>query len=964
MEELAVNNWLCELQDAVYDADDIIDSARLEGSKLLEDHPLSSRNSTGCSGISILSCFPSMQRRHEIAIEIKNLNTRIEKISKLGKKFLTRSEAAPSLQGSMFKPRKSSQLVEPNLVGKEIIHSTRKLVDLILSYKEDKAYKLAIVGTGGVGKTTLVQKVYNDHRIKGNFEKHAWICVSRDYNDVTLLKEVLRNMGLQQGQGETIAELQSKLAEIIKGKSFFLVLDDLWQFNVWTDLLRTPLHAAAAGIILLTTRDDTIAMKIGAEHTHRVDLMPVEVGWELLWKSMNIREENELQSLRNIGIEIVRKCGCLPLAIKVTASVLASRDQTENEWKKILSKNAWNQSKLPTEIECVLYLSYAELPHHLKQCFLYCALYPEGRAIDRDDLVRLWVAEGFVEEKQGQLLEDTAEEYYYELINRNLLQPNGSYFDHSECKMHDLLRELACYLSKEECFVGDPESLRPVSIRKLRRISVTTDKDMLLPSMDKEQLKIWTFKMLSGVSLVVDHSFIKKFQNLRVFDLGGSHVRSIPSYIGSLIHLRLLDLDSTDISCLPETIGSLKNLQILNLQRCAYLHSLPLAVTQLHNLRRLGLRDTPINLVPKGIYKLKFLNDLEGLPAGGGSENSKTQNGWKLEELAHLSQLRRVYITKLERAAPCSTDAILEQKRYLKVLSLRCTQLGNAKYSEEDVRNIEKTFDQLSPPHNVEDLFIGGFFGRRYPTWLDATILSSVKHLKLVDCRSCLRLPPIGELPMLKYLRIVGASAITKIGPEFVGCKGGNLGPTKAIAFPKLEWLIIEDMPNLEEWSFVDVEEETAAAKAAEMQRCEASSLYLQLLPRLKELYLINCPKLRALPKQFGQETTSLRKLQLSRTGSLKVVENLQVLSETLVIESCESLEKVSNLPMVRELLAKDCQNLRCVEGLGSLQQLCLTKDMKETSSLWVPGLQQQRRQLHGDDLDVYTAIETKRTPN
>uniref|UniRef100_A0ACD5YQL4 Uncharacterized protein n=1 Tax=Avena sativa TaxID=4498 RepID=A0ACD5YQL4_AVESA len=701
-------------------------------------------------------------------------------------------------------------------------------------------------------------------------------------------------------------------------------------------------------------------MKIGVEHTHRVDLMPLEVGWELLWKSMNISEENELQSLRNIGIEIVRKCGCLPLAIKVTASVLASKDQTENEWKKILRKNAWYQSKLPTEIEGALYLSYVELPHHLKQCFLYCSLYPEGHAIDRDDLVRLWVAEGFVEEKQGQLLEDTAEEYYYELIHRNLLQPNGSYFDHSECKMHDLLWQLACYLSKEECFVGDPEPLRHTSMYKLRRISVATEKDMImLPSMDKEQLKIRTFKKLSDVSFVVDHSLLKKLQNLRVFDLGGSHVRSIPSSIGSLIHLRLLDLDGTDISCLPESIGALKNLQILNLQRCAYLHSLPLAVTQLCNLRRLGLRDTPINLVPKGIYKLKFLNDLEGFPVGGGSDNNgKTQNGWKLEELGYLSQLRRLYVTKLERAAPCSMDAMLKQKRYLKVLSLRCTELRDSKYSEEDVRNIEKTFDQLFPPDNVENLFIGGFFGRRYPTWLDAT-LSSVKHLKLVDCKSCLHLPPIGKLPMLKYLRIEGATAVTKIGPEFVGCWRGNPRPTKAVAFPKLEWLIIEDMPNLEEWSFVDVEEE-----AAEMQKLEASSPFLQLLPRLKELYLISCPKLRALPQQFGQETTSLRKLQLSRTGSLKVVENLQLLSETRVIESCGSLEKVSNIPQVRELLAKDCPNLRCVEGLGSLQQLCLTEDMKKTSSWWVPGLQQQCRQLHGEDLDVYTALETKRTPN
>jgi hypothetical protein len=197
--------------------------------------------------------------------------------------------------------------------------------------------------------------------------------------------------------------------------------------------------------------------------------------------------------------------------------------------------------------------------------------------------------------------------------------------------------KLACYLSKEECFVGDPESLRPINMHKLRHISVATEKDMLLPSMDKEQLKIRTFKRLSGVSLVVDHLLLKKLQNLRVFYLGGSHVLSIPSYIRSLIHLCLLNLDGTDISCLPESIGSLKNLQILNLQRCAYLQSLPLAVTPLCNLRRLGLRDTPINLVPKGIYKLKFLNDLEGFLAGGGSDNAKTQNGWKLDELAHLS---------------------------------------------------------------------------------------------------------------------------------------------------------------------------------------------------------------------------------------------------------------------------------------------------------------------------------------
>jgi len=71
---------------------------------------------------------------------------------------------------------------------------------------------------------------------------------------------------------------------------------------------------------------------------------------------------------------------------------------------------------LPTELSGALYLSYDELPQHLKQCFLYCALYPEDFTMFRDDLVRYWIAEGFVQEQGTQLLEDTAEEYYYELI--------------------------------------------------------------------------------------------------------------------------------------------------------------------------------------------------------------------------------------------------------------------------------------------------------------------------------------------------------------------------------------------------------------------------------------------------------------------------------------------------------------------------------------------------------------------
>ncbi|KAM0896126.1 hypothetical protein ACQ4PT_023388 [Festuca glaucescens] len=524
--ESAVNNWLSELRDAMYYADDIIDLARSEGGKLLGKCPSSSRESTKCGGISFFTCIPNLQKRHKIAAQIRKFNAELEKISKLGERFLNLKNMQPRAEVPIV--RRTTNLVEPNLVGKETLDACKRLIELALAHKGKKAYKVGIVGTGGIGKTTLAQKIYNDQKLEGAFSKKAWICVSQEYSEVALLKEVLRNFLVHHEQDETVGELSSKLAAAVTNKSFFLVLDDVWKPEVWTNLLRIPLHAAGTGVILVTTRHDTVAHAIGMEDVHRVDLMPADVGWELLWKSMDLNEEECVGNLRNMGLDIVRKCGGLPLAIKVTASVLATKKKSENEWEKFIDRSAWSVGNLPTELRGALYLSYDDLPNHLKQCFLYCALYPEDTVMHRADLVMSWVAEGFIEQQEGQLLEDTAEEYYYELIHRNLLQPNRLSFDHSRCKMHDLLRQLACYLSREECFIGDPESLGVINISKLRRLTVVTKTDIaVLPSMDKWEFKLRTFNTdLKPWS--VEETFFKRFPYLRVLSLSDSLVKSIP----------------------------------------------------------------------------------------------------------------------------------------------------------------------------------------------------------------------------------------------------------------------------------------------------------------------------------------------------------------------------------------------------------------------------------------------------
>ena len=72
--------------------------------------------------------------------------------------------------------------------------------------------------------------------------------------------------------------------------------------------------------------------------------------------------------------------------------------------------------------EKVLSLSYNDIPYYPKICFLYLSIFPEDHLIEKMKVIQLWTAEGFINATAGKTLEEVAEDYLNELVNRSLVQ--------------------------------------------------------------------------------------------------------------------------------------------------------------------------------------------------------------------------------------------------------------------------------------------------------------------------------------------------------------------------------------------------------------------------------------------------------------------------------------------------------------------------------------------------------------
>ncbi|KAK4436699.1 putative late blight resistance proteinR1B-19 [Sesamum alatum] len=216
-------------------------------------------------------------------------------------------------------------------------------------------------------------------------------------------------------------QIGEQLRKNLYGRSYFIVMDDMWSIKVWDEVRKYFPDTCNKSRVVITTRLSNVAVSFDSYASHEMDFLDEDESWNLVCEKI-FQEKTCPPELEEIGRRIAKSCKGLPLALVVIGGLLAKSQRTVLQWVYV-AENLVSVINLGNDEQClkILSLSYSHLPIYLKPCFLYMATFPEDCEIPVSRLVKLWIAEGFVNPIEPRSLEDIAMEYLKELIERNLL---------------------------------------------------------------------------------------------------------------------------------------------------------------------------------------------------------------------------------------------------------------------------------------------------------------------------------------------------------------------------------------------------------------------------------------------------------------------------------------------------------------------------------------------------------------
>ncbi|KAK9091120.1 hypothetical protein Sjap_024297 [Stephania japonica] len=337
----AVVNWLRKLKDVAYDADDVLDDFATEA--LLQRPEM--RGGAIKQVCNFFSHRNPILFRFKMAHKIKNVVERLDEIAAEKAKFHFREGVVDKGDNSDAERRLTSYFViEPEVYGRN--EDREKIIQLLLANvnRQDDVSIYAIFGMGGLGKTTLAQLVYSNEMVKEHFQLNVWVCVSMEFDVKRLTRAIIESAGGTVGDLSELDPMQCRLREILNGKRFLIVLDDVWneKQEEW-DKLKSVLRCGARGSsIIVTMRSEKIGRMMATLPLHQLELLSKDDSWSLFKRlAFDSRGSEYDQNLIAIGEDMVQKCGGVPLAIKALGGLFRFKDK-ESDWLAIKESEMWD----------------------------------------------------------------------------------------------------------------------------------------------------------------------------------------------------------------------------------------------------------------------------------------------------------------------------------------------------------------------------------------------------------------------------------------------------------------------------------------------------------------------------------------------------------------------------------------------------------------------------------------------
>ncbi|PUZ64082.1 hypothetical protein GQ55_3G115400 [Panicum hallii var. hallii] len=794
-----VRLWVRDVREASYDMEDIVDNFLVRVDEPADPHMLRRlRKKVG-------GLFKKSKARRNISCLIQEIYKKLDEVAARRGRFNVDSIVAKPAAATTIDPRilnlfkRATELVGIEGPRDELINMLSLGGDVDMPRK--KAMKVvSVVGFGGLGKTTLAKAVYD--QLKLHFERSAFVPVGRNPDVKKVLRDILIDLDRGKYANSDLMVLDEKqlmeeLEEFIKEKRCFIVIDDIWDKESWK-LISCALQDGHCGSrVVVTTRTYEVAAQ--ADEEYKIQPLSRDNSKKLLYARIADGEGKYFDSPSAEACDkILKKCGGVPLAIITIASLLASKPW--EDWPEVYNSIGFGQGGNDDvdNTRKILSFSYYDMPSHLKPCLLYLSIFSEDQEIEKNRLIWMWVAEGFVHEEQaeGIRLFELGERYFNELINRSMIQPVERYDEGyvDGCCVHDMVFDLVRSLSSQENFVtvldGNDERQKLPGRSVARRLALQGIKehrgDQLLANIVVDKVRSFIASECNFSPSSPPYTPV-----LRVLDIelpkkvnGG-----MLDHLGSLLHLRYLRLASLSFTDrnfeLPRGVRYLKFLQTLDLW-AVYINELPEEVGLLTQL--VCLRVSWGTRIPDGLIgKLTSLQELETGPLVDDDDDDDDARTMQfVKELGMLTELR-VLLTDITVTSESMERALLES-----LGNLHNIRLMSIQGLPLDGNKSMTSHEGFITCRHLQYLYLNCLVFSGLPNWINSSLAPNLSYLYVrVQAVKGQDMETLARLPELRSLTLMLRDK-TKLVNIKIPCTAQGVG----YYFRKLRTLDIDGAPS------------------------------------------------------------------------------------------------------------------------------------------------------------------------